>query len=455
MVVLYRNQKQIFMIDTDTKTIFDSFVHEPTECQSKALFMIEEFLGNSQSCKAFILRGSAGTGKTSLMQAVVSYLKEIDLHFVLLAPTGRAAKILGKRVNDIASTIHHQVYIPQELPDGKIKFTYRLNESNVRTIFIVDEASMLASENQNQEDFITPNSILHDLLRHIKEGNGENQVIFIGDTYQLPPVSETESTALSARLLSEKFDISAIQTTLQQVMRQKEDSPILRLANDIKLRKDEARPLKSVALNRLRDEQAGIQYFLQHFDSKNLENIICIANSNKKVQELNEKIRKALGFTAQSIMKGDVVMLHQNYAGNVSKGDMGVVLEVGLYTETVKDLTFVDVEIDFDGTIIKTKALLDCLLSEYGVIDSDVMRALKGDRMAKNEIYRISERASDDPYMGAIHLRYGYAITCHKAQGSEWKKVLIEPKFYLGNQPWLYTAVTRASETVSSWWYKL
>lgn len=125
---------------TDTNTIFDSFVYEPTECQSKALYMIEEFLGNTESCKAFVLRGSAGTGKTSLMQAVVSYLKRIELHFVLLAPTGRAAKILSKRTDDVASTIHHQIYIPQELPDGKIKFNYRMNDSNVRTIFIVDEA---------------------------------------------------------------------------------------------------------------------------------------------------------------------------------------------------------------------------------------------------------------------------------------------------------------------------
>lgn len=454
MIDLYRNQKQIFL--TDTNTIFDSFVHEPTECQSKALYMIEEFLGNQQLCKAFILRGSAGTGKTSLMQAVVSYLKNIDLHFVLLAPTGKAAKILGKRVNDLASTIHHQVYIPQELPDGKIKFNYRLNESNVRTIFIVDEASMLSSESQHQEDFITPNAVLHDLLRHIKEGNDENQVIFIGDTYQLPPVNETESTALSARLLSKKFDISTVQTTLQQVMRQAENSPILDLANQIKVLKDENKPLKYIALNRLKDEQAGIQYFLQYFDRKNLGNIICIANSNKKVQELNDKIRKALGLTTQSIMKGDVVMLHQNYVdklGNISKGDVGVVLEVGIYTETVKDFRFMVVEIDFDGTIIKTKVLVDCLLSEKGEINSESMKILKNYRMAKNDIYRSSEKACDDPYMSAMHLRYGYAITCHKAQGSEWKKVLVEPKFYLGNQPWLYTAVTRASETVHSWWY--
>ena len=270
------------------------------------------------------------------------------------------------------------------------------------------------------------------------------------------PVNETKSTALSARLLNAKFDISTTQTTLKQVMRQAENSPILRLANEIKVKKDEAKPLKYIALNRLKDEQRGIQYFIQHFDRENLQKVICITNTNKKVQELNDKIRKALGLNAQSLMKGDVVTVHQNYVGklaDISKGDMGVVLEVGSHSEVIKDLTFIDVQIDFEGTVISTKVLVNCLLSEKGEVNGEAIKALKNDRMAKNSIYRSSEKASDDPYMSAMHLRYGYAITCHKAQGSEWKKVLIEPKFHLSDQSWLYTAVTRASETVYSWWY--
>lgn len=315
---------------------------------------------------------------------------------------------------------------------------------------------MLSAEGQHQEDFSTPNAILYDLLRHIKEGNSDNQVIFIGDTYQLPPVNEKESVALSARSLSEKFDISSVQTTLKQVMRQAENSLILKLANEIKVRKDEAKPLKYITLNRLKDEQRGIQYFLQHFDRNNLENVICIANSNEKVQELNDKIRKAMGFTTQSLMKGDVVMVHQNCVvgtTSISKGDMGVVIEVGVDIETKKDLQFMETQIDFDGIIIKKKILVNCLLSEKGEINGENIKALKRERMDENEVYKRSEKANDDPYMGAIRLRYGYAITCHKAQGSEWKKVLIDPKFYPQNYPWLYTAVTRASEVVHSWWY--
>ena len=164
-----------------TPSIFDTFVFEPTECQSKALFLIEEFIQKPQTESAFVLRGSAGTGKTSLMQAVVQYLKTIGVNYVLLAPTGKAVKVLSKRVADFASTVHSQIYIPEELKDEKIKFNFRSNESEVRTIFIVDEASMLRAKNLSSEDFNTPNSILDDLIRFIKGGNSENQVIFIGD----------------------------------------------------------------------------------------------------------------------------------------------------------------------------------------------------------------------------------------------------------------------------------
>ena len=437
-------------------SIFDAFVYEPTECQSKALCMIDAFLTKQTDCKAFVLRGSAGTGKTSLMQAVVTYLNSLGTNFVLLAPTARAAKILAKRTDESASTIHSRIYFAEELADGKVKFTYRPNDCDVRTIFMVDEASMLAAELDKQEDFITPNPLLSDLIRHIKEGNANNQVIFIGDTYQLPPVFEAESVALSDRLLHEKFGISAKQTTLNQVMRQTENSPVLGLANEIKARKDSQKYLKYLSLTRLSSEQSAISNFVQYFDRKNLQNVIFIANSNKKVQDMNHQIRRALGLNTKILMKGDAVMVHQNWIGkseNISKGDMGIVVEVSLAIEEIKNLKFFDAVIDFEGKMIRTKVLIDCLLSEKGEVNKEAIKALKGDRMAKNSSYRSNQKASGDPYMSAMYLRYGYAVTCHKAQGGEWKRVLIDPKFHLENHRWLYTAVTRASESVMSWWY--
>lgn len=439
-----------------TTSIFNTFVHQPTQCQAKALMMIEEFLEKPQSCKAFVLRGSAGTGKTSLMQAVVEHLKNIELNFVLLAPTGKAVKILESRTHEVAATIHHQIYMPEELTDGTVKFNYKANETNIRTIFVVDEASMLPFVSEQQNDFITPNALLVDLLRHIKEGNADNQVIFVGDTYQLPPINEVESVALSARLISEKAEISAQQTTLMQVVRQAENSPILTLANEIKHRKDVQQSLSRLNLQRLTNETVGLHYFLQHFDRNSLQNVICIVNSNEKVQLFNQKVRVALGLDAQILSKGDVVILDKNWMGkerSITKGTVGVVKDISIKAEIRADLQFMDATIDFEGTIIETKVLLASLISPKGEVNKEAIKQLKADRMAKNITYRSTEKSSDDPYMNAIRLRYGYAITCHKAQGSEWKKVLIDPHYNYSNHQWLYTAVTRASEEVRSWFY--
>ena len=437
-------------------SIFNSFVHQPSECQAKALFLIEEFLEKPQSCKAFVLRGSAGTGKTSLMQAVVEHLKKLELNFVLLAPTSKAVKILESRTHEMASTIHFQIYMPEELADGTVKFNYKTNDASIRTIYVVDEASMLPFTQEQQNDFKTPNALLVDLFRHIKEGNNNNQVIFVGDTYQLPPIHEKESVALSARLISEKMNISAQQTTLTEVKRQAENSPILTLANEIKRRKDALMPLSRLNLPKLTNATLGLHYFLHHFDRNHLQNIVCIANSNEKVQLFNQKVRVALGLDAQILSKGDAVMLDKNWMNkerSITKGTVGVVKEVSNKTVTRADLQFVDATIDFEGIIIETKVLLASLISPKGEVDKQTLKQLKANRMAKNDTYRSTEKASDDPYMNAIRLRYGYAITCHKAQGSEWKKVLIDPQYNYGNHQWLYTAVTRASEEVRSWFY--
>ena len=374
----------------------------------------------------------------------------------MLAPTSKAVKILESRTHEMASTIHHQIYMPEELADGTVKFNYKTNDASIRTIYVVDEASLLPFTQEQQNDFKTPNALLVDLFRRIKEGNNNNQVIFVGDTYQLPPIHEKESVALSARLLSEKMNISAQQTTLTEVKRQAENSPILTLANEIKRRKDALMPLSRLNLPKLTNATLGLYYFLHHFDRNHLQNIVCIANSNEKVQLFNQKVRVALGLDAQILSKGDAVMLDKNWMNierSITKGTVGLVKEVSNKTERRADLQFVDATIDFEGIIIETKVLLASLISHKGEVNKEAIKQLKADRMAKNITYRSTEKASDDPYMNAIRLRYGYAITCHKAQGSEWKKVLIDPLYNYGNHQWLYTAVTRASEEVKSWFY--
>jgi exodeoxyribonuclease-5 len=444
---------------TDTMTsIFDFATIQPTDCQSKALFEIEEFLGNPSGCQVFVLRGSAGTGKTTLMKTVVEYLKSTDKPFELLAPTAKAAKILSDRTKDIASTIHSMIYRVEETAEGVIKFHEKENQNENPIIYIVDEASMLACERmEEQEDFVAPNPLLIDLMKFVRSGNSQSKLIFIGDIYQLAPFGETESAALSARRMNEIFDVTTQQATLKQVVRQAEGSPILALANEIKRRMDENRDLRYLNIKRLSNSRQAVGAYLQHFDSANAQKVICIACSNKNVQEFNARIRAELKLDQRSLSLGDLVSVHRNWIGKgnleASKGSTGIVLAVDPATEERMGLLFADTRIEIEGQVIETKVCLNSLISEKGNVPRQKLKDLKADRMAKNEIYRASEKASDDPYMSAMHLRYGYAITCHKAQGSEWETVLVHPKFNINDHRWLYTAVTRASEQVLSWWF--
>ncbi len=447
-----------------TTSLFSAFAHKPTTCQARALYLLEEFLDSPSIHKVFMLSGAAGTGKTTLMQALVSYLAGTNFHVELLAPTGKAAKVLTHRSKSMATTIHHLLYQPIELKDGRIFYNYKPNLSRIRTIYVVDEASMLSASQANDGLFFAENAPLIDLLRHAKEGHPDNQVIFVGDTYQLEPIGETESVALSAEAFAKLTGLSVQQTTLQEVMRQAADSPIISLANRIKQLKDNGLAMKEYVLKfpRLRDEQEALHYFLTYFDANQPENVIYLACSNAKVQQFNRVVRQHLGLTTQTLTKGDLVCIDetwQNAEHKVIRGDMGVVQAVSTKVEERADLKFVEAEIAFRDAkdklfTVQTKVLMDYLIAEKPMLQAEQMKHLKADRMSKNNTYRSSQRATDDPYMNAMHLRYGYALTTHKAQGSEWERVLIDPKFHLGNgHRWLYTAVTRAKLEVWSWRY--
>jgi hypothetical protein len=257
--------------------------------------------------------------------------------------------------------------------------------------------------------------------------------------------------------MNEIFDVTTQQATLKQVVRQAEGSPILALANEIKRRMDENRDLRYLNIKRLSNSRQAVGAYLQHFDSANAQKVICIACSNKNVQEFNARIRAELKLDQRSLSLGDLVSVHRNWIGKgnleASKGSTGIVLAVDPATEERMGLLFADTRIEIEGQVIETKVCLNSLISEKGNVPRQKLKDLKADRMAKNEIYRASEKASDDPYMSAMHLRYGYAITCHKAQGSEWETVLVHPKFNINDHRWLYTAVSRASEQVLTWWF--
>ncbi|MCP9755178.1 DUF2075 domain-containing protein [Lacihabitans sp. CCS-44] len=450
------------MANTSTSvSIFENISFKPTNSQAKALYELEEFIENASEDRVFILSGSAGTGKTTLTKAVVDYLNHLDLPVILLAPTGKAASILKSKSGLETQTIHQLVYHPEQLEDGRVKFNFKGNSSEVRTIYIVDEASMIPAKNASSGEYISTNPLLFDLMRFVFSGSPLNQIVFLGDAYQLTPVLEDESIALSAKRINEIFELTVKQVQLTEITRQAGDSPVLTLANQIKTARDNNISLYSLRPPRLASEALALDYYTTFFDCQHLDEIMMICKSNDQVQQWNRRIREKLGFGHFTLCVGDVVMLRSAWMDTTYQmvnGNMGVIASLSDNTEEIAGLKFKDAEIIFkngeENIRINTKVFIDSLDNPTAKVDTESIKYLKNDRMIKNTVFRASQRAKDDLYMNAMKLSYGYALTGHKAQGSEWKRVLITPdKLHSNDHAWMYTAVTRAKNELFSWWF--
>ena len=442
-------------------SIFDKISFKPTHSQAKALYELEEFIENASDERVFVLSGSAGTGKTTLTKVVVDYLNQLQLPVILNAPTGKAASILKAKAGIETQTIHQLIYHPEQLEDGRVKFNFKGNASEVRTIYIVDEASMISAQKPSDSEFISQNPLLLDLMRFVFSGHAQNQLIFLGDSYQLMPVNESESVALSAKRIFEFFELPGRQVQLTEITRQAEDSPVLKLANQIKAAKDNNLSLYSIKPPRLASPDLALDYYMTFFDNQSLDEVIMVCKSNDQVQHWNQRIREKLGFGHFTLCVGDVIMLRSAWMDSTHQmvnGDMGIITSLSDHTEEIEGLRFKNAEIVFkkgtDNIKIITKVFLDSLDNPTAKMDTESIKYLKNDRMAKNSVYRQTQRAKDAPYMNAMRLSYGYALTGHKAQGSEWKRVLFTPdKLHSTDHAWMYTAVTRARNEVFSWWF--
>lgn len=449
------------MTTATTASIFDLLPFAATRDQARALYQVQAFLDGDAPADCFILRGCAGTGKTSMLKAVVDYLAQQQMPHFLMAPTGRAAKVLSQKTNMLASTVHHVIYTPTEDPNtGTVIMRKRANDSTAVTVFVVDEASMISDQRQADGDFQTPNSLLFDLLDFVKQGNARSKVIFVGDSYQLAPVSgEGFSPALDADYLCRQYKLRVQTEELREVMRQVGDSPVLRLATDVRERSDRNMALDYGCIPAHTYFTMALKYYLSRFDANQPQRIGMIASSNKDVHFWNNCVRERLGLSGKLLSEGDLVVLHESHFAReriLVKGEMAVVKAVSDSVEQRAGFHFMDAELEFTDAegqrfLVSTKVMLDTLPTEKGFIDREAFKTLKHDRMAKNTVYRDSQRSSDDPYMGALRLRYGYALTCHKAQGGEWQEVIIHPYFQPTDYRYLYTAVTRARERVMTW----
>ena len=457
-----------------------------TSTQQSAFQQFERFINSND--RIFILKGSAGTGKTTLLKELVESLCEKGWKCVLMAPTGRAAFILGEKTGQPAATIHRTIYqIEEGLKDdgtGQMVFGLRHNDDSLtRTIYFVDEASMVSDMYSENDMFKFGSGYL---LRDILDYCGSRKVVFVGDYAQLPPVGQKFSPAMSAEYLQETYHASCREAMLKEVVRQVEDSFVYKNATFVRDAIESSR-YNEFAIkdgDDVKKSEALIEDYKNITQGTIDQGAIVIAYTNKQVLDYNMAIREYLfQSTHDRLVSGDLLIVSQNnyhYSEDLYNGTIVRVLscapdamvekrtvrfitsEKDAYGETV----VAERELSYRKTIIETAShnqvncmILDCFISDaLGSPDKEWNQALLVDfnnRMRKEGIAIGSEeyrgRMKTDPYLNALICKYGYAITCHKAQGGEWEKVYVDMDKLGGKQNsdyfrWAYTAITRSSK---------
>jgi exodeoxyribonuclease-5 len=434
---------------------FDS----PTAQQRSALLGMSDFVKESNKEDFYILCGAAGTGKTSITTALIGYLSSKVINYKIAAPTGRAARILGRKSKTVNSTIHSLIYNTKPNPEtGEVIFELKENTVKEFSIYIIDEASMVSSTVNKEEGsmFTAKNSLLSDLIRFVKNGNPDNKIIFLGDKNQLPPVNEIDSKALCLEYLKAKFQLNGTAHLLTEVKRQEDGSYILK--NAVAIREGIDANFQKVTLQGVERQsisQASSAYVKEYLNN-GFENTISIGATHKTNKMFNNVVREKLyGSRINTIEPNDLLLITSTWRRNdfqLYSGDHITVVEVNSNeTELVAGLHFVPVKLlskSIQGTdeIIEDYILLESILNPEG-LKLEQENRLRHERFAKNKVYRESGNAYDDRYIGAIRATYGHSITCNKAQGGEWDKVFMNT-FFIPSLKYQYTAVTRAKSSL-------
>jgi len=450
--------------------LIEKFPFTPTAVQNDLLEMLSVFIFDKDSRKLFLLKGYAGTGKTTIIGTVVNSLWHTGLKSVLLAPTGRAAKVIANYSNRQAYTIHKKIYRPRKASNGGVSFVLQTNK-HTNTVFIVDEASMIPDRNAEAK-FFENGSLLDDLLSYVYSGKN-CKLIFIGDTAQLPPVKLEMSPALQADTLELQYDKNVVEIELDEVMRQHQDSGILANATQLRLLFDEYAigdfkfRLNFPDVIRLTDGYDIEDAIVSAYDSNGVEDTAFVVRSNKRANQYNQQIRSKIRGQENEIAAGDYVMVVKNNyywlkdstdAGFIANGDICEILQIFKYKD-LYGFRFAEVNlrmIDYpDQKPFETVVLLDTLTSETPSLsyeDSNrLYEEVKKDFYHEKSSYKRLLSVKKNKYFNALQIKFSYAMTCHKSQGGQWKTVFIEQP-YLPNGPdisyyrWLYTAVTRAQE---------
>lgn len=453
------------------KTLRENFPFEPTLKQDIFFQKISEFVTRNDNSEVFILKGYAGTGKTTLISTLVNYLQNVNRRYILLAPTGRAAKVISYYSNKPAFTIHKRIFFPKKNKSGGVSFTLQQNKFK-NTIFIVDESSMISDVNQDAKMYQN-GSLLDDLMSYIDSGDN-CKLIFIGDTAQLPPVNLDVSPALDVNTISLHFNKDVKHLELDEVMRQAEESGILYNATELReLLKTSFIDSFKFKLNpfndiiRLQDGYEIQDAIHDAFRNYGPEETTFIVRSNKRANQYNQQIRAKILDRESELSVGDLLMVVKNNyfwlkenseAGFIANGDIIEIQKIKGIVELYgfKFATVTIQMVDYPNQApFETVLLLDTLTSESPSLTYDESNQLYNEVMKDFEDerhqYRKFLKVKNSPHFNALQVKFSYAMTCHKSQGGQWHTVFIEQP-YLPNGitvdyvRWLYTAVTRAKE---------
>lgn len=443
----------------------------PTDDQSAALKKLASHICENTNDVIFLLTGYAGTGKTSVISSVVRTLELLRMRTILMAPTGRAAKVLGSYAGKQAFTIHKKIYRQKSSKDGMGSFI--LDKNKFRdTWFIVDEASMI-SNIAAETSLFGSGKLLDDLLEYVYSGT-DCKLILVGDSAQLPPVGSALSPALDISNLKE-YGFGLITTELRQVVRQSETSGVLMNATRVRLQIAE-NDLTHPAIDcinfrdviRISGEEL-IEEISSSYGTCGLEGTIIVVNSNKLANRYNQGIRNRIFFREEEISPGDMVMIVKNNyflveedeegPGFIANGDIAEVRKIRRYEERYgfkfAEMTLYFPDYDFE---VESKVLLDVLHLDTPALPAEKNRELfqnvLEDYIGIKTRKKQYEAVRNDPWFNALQIKFAYAVTCHKAQGGQWERVFIDQGMFNRNEitidylRWFYTALTRSTDRV-------
>jgi ATP-dependent exoDNAse (exonuclease V) alpha subunit len=447
-----------------------NFPHRCTDEQSAFFAKLAQFI-YSKPHPCFLLTGYAGTGKTTLVRSVVETYKQLNGKVVLLAPTGRASKVLAQRTKHWASTIHRHIYMVRN-QGGMHAFSLRPNTYK-HALFVVDEASMIADTGSDGSAF-GKRSLLDDLLLYISNGH-YCKVLFIGDTAQLPPVGLQLSPALDTKVLDLTYHLNPVVHSLKQVIRQAEKSTVLKNATALRNllasgKTDKPQLLLADDFVRLNDPYEMQEVFESCFGDSAHENGLMIVYSNKRANQYNFDIRARIQYKEELLCSGDQLMVVKNSyfwlkntskAGFIANGDTVEVLSLR-NEEEMYGYRFVDATIrllDYpEEEPLDVKIMLDVLQTDGPSLShkqlSDFFALIEMDYGHIAHQKSRLEVIKNNPYYNALQVKFAHVVTCHKAQGGQWPHVIIEQSWLPDGEVdtsylrWLYTAITRAQERV-------